>query len=197
MVAGIITTIIGIFIGLMIDRMREPNLQIVLDANDISPFKHNGIDSKVLLLQVENLQIKVIPSPIADFFHIKRRSASCTGYISCYRPISGELLWKDMPVRFASVRQPIGDIHIKITTPYDRHHIYNAYVFDDYIARNPSKDNVEVDKPKSISVVFRQPQDKSCWGFNNKSYKSDYRNPEFELPLGIYLVKVDRELRIT
>jgi len=187
--AQILLMALGAFLGALlsflatiaVEYQKKPKLQFTIESKPLvrkHPAGAPVTDSTFLRIVVTN-------KPVSKLFPWLVRSAAyqCTGDIQFHDPDDGApLLSRAMPVRWADSDEPFS---------------YQALpgggvkeVFD------PAKYNAGFRRdcfpgtPELVDVAARFDSDDDCYGWSNESYLKGWRNPEFKLPKGRYLVKV-------
>ncbi|SRR6266852_3104281 len=186
----ILLTALGAFFGaalsilasFAIEYQKKPKLQLTIESPPLDRLHQNAPVSRSIFVRVY-----VTNKPMPKLFSWLGRSAAyqCTGDIQFHHPDDGAPLFsRAMPVRWAGSDEPFSYQALPGAAV--------AQVFD------PAKYNAAFRRdcfpgtPELVDVAARFDNDDDCYGWSNESYlpQKGWRNPEFKLPKGRYLVKV-------
>jgi len=188
MVIGLLVTALGAFLGAALslfasiatEYQRKPKLKLSFETPprvqtnpDNAPAKH----SKFLRVYVTN-------RPMTRSLSWLGRSAAyqATGDIQFYHLDDGAPVFaRAMPIRWSGSDEPVS---------YQLVNGEIQHIFD------PAKYNAAFRRdcfpglPELVDVAARFDSDEDCFGWSNESYLKGWRNPEFKLPKGRYLVRI-------
>jgi hypothetical protein len=116
-----------------------------------------------------------------------QRSAAlqCRGEITFHNLDGQAFFQKAMPIRWARSPEPLPNQIV------DRQGQVQFYIRDFTRAITESRIDVYPGDQEKLDVAVRFDDEPDCYGWNNDTYQySDWRNPNWKLPSGRYLVKV-------
>lgn len=188
MVTQIALTALGAFLGaalsllitVAIEHQKKPKLRLTIESPPLvrsNPAGAPANDSTFLRMVVTNRRTSW---PLR--WLVRSAAYQCTGNIQFHYLGDGALLFqRAMPIRWANSDEPftpqlqLGQV-VEIFDPVK----YNAAFRRDCFPQTP----------ELVDVVARHDQDQDCYGWCNESYIKGWRNPDFCLPPGRYLVRV-------
>jgi hypothetical protein len=185
----ILLTAFGAFVGALlsilasiaIEYQRKPKLQFTIEDPPFdrpSPEGAPAKNARFVRLYVSNRRMPWL-------FRWLGRSAAyqCTGHVQFYHLDDGaEVFSRVMPVRWSFSDEPLSpqlmpDGQVKLLFDPAK---YNAAFRRDCFPGTP----------ELVDVAARYDEEEDCYGWSNESYVKGWRNPDFRLPKGRYLVKV-------
>jgi hypothetical protein len=170
-VINILAGLVGAMVVLWaVERKRRPSLKFVVET---PPYKgQNRIHLRVI---VHNQKLQFPLSWIYD----REAAQLCRAWISFHHLDGRRYFSKDMVGRWCETPEPV-----------------ELQIIDGQIMWGPSNrtcDYVDIapGTTSTLDVVFKYDGEDNCYGWNNEAYRhKEWRNPEWELSRGRYLVKV-------
>jgi hypothetical protein len=200
---NVISGILGILLGIWIERSRKPKLRItvgkphLISQDDIL----SRPPAKWLVLEIHN---STTPKWIAWLYNREIASA-CRASISFYHLDGHRVYDRQMQARWSGAREPtiIGQTFpVHRPTGPDLGAKPSSNVRPQ--TENSDSEFVEVKRmvdfqneidiipgeTTNLDVVFRIDGDSDCYGWNNESYLYDWKHPKWKLEKGRYIAKV-------
>jgi len=171
--------LITIFVAVFIEQYRRPKLNIsIAEPIDRNYTNHPAQKARFLLLKVENLK------PILKF--IPRNPAlKCHGFISFHHLDGQNYFGRLMLLRWSNSPEPL-PITFQINNQIGKIYDPLRFSLESYV-------DIHTGETWNLDVAAKFDRDKECYGWTNENYFSNpiWRNPNWELPEGRYLVKVE------
>ena len=173
--------LLSILASIFIEYQRKPKLQFAIESPPLDRTHSAGPVSHSRFLRVY-----VSNQPMPRLFRWLGRSAAyqCTGDVQFHHPDGAAIFSRPMPVRWAGSDEPFsypalpgGEI---------------AQVFDLAKYNAAFRRDCFPGVAELTDIAARFDDDEDCFGWSNESYLpgKGWRNPEFRLPKGTYLVKI-------
>jgi hypothetical protein len=172
--------IITISITIMVEWLRKPNLELI-----ISPFKDVTYENRPAR-NVRWLSINLMNHPLPWFAKWMSRNAAlqCHGLITFHHIDGQNIFGRSMPIRWSDSPEPVAinfildDKHISIIDP----------------ARFTLESRMDIypGESRNLGVAVKFDNEDDCYGWCNENYFSTpiWRNPNWKLTSGRYLIKV-------
>lgn len=172
--------LLSLGVGILIESKRRPKLGIKIEER-LDPVNYTNSPAKQALFLRVRLSNGAMPRCLR---WLGRNSAvHCHGEIRFYDHSTGvQVFSKPMPIRWASSAEPFSYQALpagQIATVFDPSK-FNAGFYRDCHAGTE----------EPIDVVARFDNDTACYGWNNEAYLKGWRNPDWKLPSGRFLVAV-------
>ncbi len=172
--------LIAIILTIGTEYLRKPKLSL-----RIAPPEDRAYQGRVAKhARFLGIEVSNAPLPRIARWMMRNAALQCHGYITFHHLDGQNVFGRSMPVRWSSAPEPIpmiltlGHQQILITDP----------------ARFTLSPRVDIYPGESerLDVAAKFDEDEFCYGWSNESYFSTphWRNPNWELPPGRYLVKV-------
>lgn len=171
---------VAILITIWVENLRKPGLELRIGPPvDRNYQRHPAEETRFLGLDLFNR-----PLPRWAQWMSRAAAIQCHGSITFHHLDGQNVFGRSMPIRWSSSPEPISmiiavdDRRISITDPA-------RFIL------TPRMD-VYPGEAERLDVAARLDNERECYGWSNESYVSEprWRNPNWELPLGRYLVKV-------
>jgi hypothetical protein len=107
----------------------------------------------------------------------------CRGEITFHHLDGQDIFGRGMPTRWANSPQPIANQIL------DLEGNVRFQILDFVRAATASRVDVYPGEEQLLDVAVRFDDEPDCYGWNDESYVYDWRNPNWKLPQGRYLVK--------
>lgn len=172
--------LLSLGVGILIESERRPKLSIKIEER-LDPVNYTNAPAKRALFVRVRLSNGAMPRCLR---WLGRNSAvHCHGEIRFYDHSNGvQVFSKPMPIRWAHSDEPVSYQALppgQIATVIDPSK-FNAGFYRDCHAGTE----------EPIDVVARFDNDTACYGWNNDAYLKGWRNPDWKLPSGRFLVAV-------
>jgi hypothetical protein len=167
--------IITVLTAVGVEYLRRPQLKLALEDPPLD------VDMR------RNLRIKLRNKPLPVGARWMQRAAAiqCRGDITFHHLNDGQdIFGRSMVVRWATSPEPIAN---QILDPQGA---VQFYIRDFARSTTDSRIDVYPDEEELLDVAVRFGSETECYGWNNDSYLYNWRNPNWRLPRGRYLVKV-------
>lgn len=179
-VGVVLGAIIAILITIWLENLRKPRLEIrIAPPADAQYQGRPATNARFVGLELTNR-----PLPRWARWMSRNAAIQCHGTITFHHLDGQNVFGRAMPLRWSGSPEPIamrlvaGDKHIFIADP----------------ARFTLTPRIDVypGEAERLDVASRFDNEDECYGWSNESYFSDpaWRNPDWKLPSGRYLVKV-------
>ena len=179
----VIGAVIALAATILFEYHRKPRLRFLhVDPED---YQHKPGEEPAE--RARPLRVKVINSPLWPIFRswmTRTTAALCAGTITVYNLDGQNKFIRSMPIRWNSTRKP---------QPL---HIYHKNVYWGELRDPQPPVEARVDIPAGDAVLLdvsaRFDDDPECYGWCTANYTSTpkWRNPDWRLPSGIYLIKI-------
>lgn len=175
--------IITVLTALVVEQARRPKLQLMMAAHTDAQFNNRPAT------RARFVHLKLVNRPSSGWTRwVPRQIATqCHGTITFYY-LNGQAVFdKDMPIRWASSREPIPS---ELRAPGTLQ--ITGLIYDLSQLSLESWIDVPPGEGQTLNVAVRLDNDTDCYGWSNESYFSypRWRNPDRKLTPGVYVVKV-------
>jgi hypothetical protein len=173
--------LLSLLVGIVIEYQRKPKLSIEIEQPPVDQSYANAPAKTARFLRVV-VANRAMPRLLR---WLGRSTAQqCSGHISFHHLDDGApILSKPMPIRWAASEEPVSFqiVENQVVSMFDPAK-YNAAFRRDCFPGIP----------EPADVVARFDNEDDCYGWSNENYlpHKGWRNPEFKLPKGRYLVAV-------
>jgi hypothetical protein len=178
-IGALVGAVLSILLSLFIEFARAPKLIMVPMDPDVRPYVDANRTATWLRVKLQNL-------PFPRFQWLNRVAAmQCQGDIQFHDRTTGAPIFKRrMPIRWSGSDEPSTPVPTANGTIEWR---FDAVKYNAALTRNCYTGPGEL-----IDVVGRYDHDSECYGWSNETYFPDkgWRNPDWRIPSGTYLVKV-------
>ena len=173
--------VVAILITIIVENVRKPKLEIKLAEHHDNAHLQNRPAKSVRFLAVDLLN-----KPLPWLFRWMSRSAALQshGSISFHHLDGQNVFGRSMPIRWSGSPEPV-PIHLQIDNT-------RVLIADPARLSLISRMDVYPGEKQRLDVSAKFDDEKECYGWSNESYFSDpaWRNPDWKIPYGRYLVKV-------
>lgn len=175
--------VITVLTALCVEYLRRPDLRLSIEEPPCDVPYHDGAhparDARYLRLILRN-------DPLPRFARWMQRGAAlqCRGEITFHHLDGQNIFGRAMVVRWSNSPQPIA------SQVLDNGGVVQFHIID--FARPASESRIDVypDEVQLLDVAIRCDNESECYGWNNDAYFHRWRNPDWTLLRGRYLVKV-------
>ena len=184
-----ILTAFGAFLGaffsliasIYIEYQRRPKLSFVIEETPCEIKDRGGVKD------ARFLRVKLLNAPIDRMFKWLGREAAiqCRGQIEfCHLDDKKPIFSRPMPIRWSSSEEPI-------TTQLGENNV-PVKMFDSTKYNEAFLRNCYPGTPELIDIAARFDAESDCYGWSNETYlpSKGWRNPEWKLEKGRYIVRV-------
>jgi hypothetical protein len=182
LVAGAVFGLVGsIGVTIFTEKLRSPDLSLSIAQPATQPYQPPAPVTSMTSLHV-NLHNAHLP-PCAGWL-VRAPALQCRGQVWFYY-LNGQAVFEDvMPGRWASFPERI------LNPIFDKHGHFVARMRDEAWFSRESRVDVYPGECEGLDIAMRADDDAECYGWNDDSYRYDWRNPNRRLDPGCYLVKV-------
>lgn len=177
----IIGGIITILTAMGVEYLRLPVLTLTIEKPPLDrPHGPDGQGTR----RSRHLRLILSNKPLLKFL---QRSAAlqCRGVITFHNLVDGQLyIQKAMPVRWVHSPEPI------LNQIVDANGNVQFFIRDFTRGVTESRIDVYPGEQELLDIAVRFDGEPDCYGWNNDSYLFNWRNPNWRLPSGRYLIKV-------
>jgi len=178
-IAGVILgAVIAIFTTITVENLRKPRLSLqIAPHGDMNYQDRPAKQARFLLVQVLNN-----PLPKWARWMTRNPATRCHGTITFHHLDGQDYYGRSMQVRWSSSPEPSP---LLITLPDKILSIYNP-------SNLTTRMDIQPGESETIGIAAKFDDDEHCYGWCNDNYfsKPVWRNPDWSLPSGRYLVKV-------
>jgi hypothetical protein len=179
-VGGLITVLTAVYV----EYLRTPRLHLSIEQPPCDvpypPGKRQAQNARYLRLKLSN-------KPLPSIARWMQRSAAlqCRGEITFHHLNDGQdVFGRGMSVRWTNFPQPIANEILDLQGNVQ-------FRIRDWVrAATASRVDVYPGEEQLLDVAVRLDADIDCYGWSDESYFNGWRNPNWKLPQGRYLVKV-------
>jgi hypothetical protein len=176
----VLGAIIAIVITIWVESLRKPRLSLgIIPYKDVSYSNRPASSARFLYLELKN-------EPLPRLFRWMSRNPAlqCHGTITFHHLDGQNIFGRAMPIRWSGSPEPVG-MPIKIED-------IQLLIFDPSRYTLTPRMDVYPGESETLDVAARFDEEEECYGWSNENYFSDpiWRNPDWRLPRGRYLVKV-------
>jgi hypothetical protein len=185
----VLGAIIAIGMTILLERLRRPKLEIQLVTPATTgdrEFKGKQAEKvRFLYLKLVNKKLRRWGRP----FVTRSPALECHGHITFHHRDDGKAVFD----RTMQIRWPQGgDPTLPLVTP-DGYFVVDGkpvVMFDPQRLGLATRVNISPGESQKFDVVARFDDEDECYGWSNDSYIEGWRNPDWKLDKGRYLVKV-------
>jgi hypothetical protein len=174
----VLGAVVAILITILVENLRKPRLELrIAMSTDIEYRNRPARNVRFLGLELVNK-----PLPRWGRWMSRDTALQCHGNITFHHLDGQNVFGRTMMSRWSGSPEP-APIHIAIG---------NQHVLISDPSRLTSRIDVPPGEAQRLDVAARFDVEEECYGWNNESYFSDpvWRNPEWRLNAGRYLVRV-------
>lgn len=182
-IGAIIGTVTSIAATILADYLRKPKLDMLIEDppfDRASPLNAPANQMRFLRLRIFNKQLPrwlqwIEPSP----------ALQCRAAISFHHLDGRNVFGRTMGGRWAGTPEPIP---ITIVNPDGQ----QSHIFDTARLNLESRIDIYPGESELLDIASRADEDQNCYGWNNETYliSTPWRNPNWKLDRGRYLIKV-------
>lgn len=182
-VSIVLGALIAIAIVITVENLRRPALDLQI-AEPGDAYYDEREKRPANSLRAVTLDLVNKPLPRFARWMLRNAALQCRGAISFHHLDGQRIFASDMPVRFASSPAPL-PMRINIGG-------IDGYLIDPLRLTADSRIDVYPGERTKLDVAARFDDDTECYGWSNLSFAStpQWRNPDWKLPQGRYLVRV-------
>lgn len=168
-------------IVVLVEWLRKPRLCLAIAPDRDQAYPAGYPARKVRFLEVS---LRNEPLPYCLRWMSRNSASSCRATIEFLKEDSTDIFTRTMAARWSASPQPV-PMQIRLGDTV-------AQILDVNRLNMASVIDVPPGESESMGVVGRFDDDSDCYGWSNESYSSEppWRNPDWKLPIGRYLVRV-------
>lgn len=176
----ILGALLAIVTTIIVENVRKPKLSITISSPvDVSYPNHPASDARFLGVILHNA-----PMPPMFRWMMRGPALQCYGTVNFYHTDGQNVFGRAMTIRWSGSPEPLAN----------QFQINNMRVsfFDGHRLTQLGRMDIFPGTGEKIDIASRFDADSECFGWSNENYYSDpkWRNPDWVLPRGRYLVKV-------
>lgn len=175
----VLGALVSILVTILIEVQRKPRLEI-----QIAPHADRVYEGRPAKL-ARFLYLRLVNRSLPRLFSWMTREIAleCHGWISFQYPDGRDVFGRSMPIRWSGTPEP-APISVVVGGR-------EIAIFDPSRLTLESRVDVPVGEHETFDVAARFDNEEQCYGWSNASYFSDpvWRNPDWALPVGCFLVK--------
>ena len=170
---------LAIGFAILVEYLRKPNLTQSIEP----PVEISGnTQLSITNMRVVRVFINARPLPRITRWMMRAPALQCTAKISFNHLDGQDLFDRSMPGRWSNSPQPVQVVGVQNGNP--------IAVLDPHKLLTPSRIDIHPGERESLDIAVRIDNDSDCYGWNNDAYIHQWRNPEWRLAAGRYLVRV-------
>jgi hypothetical protein len=176
----VIGALIAILLTIWVEYLRKPKLSLrIAPPVDMEYYGKPAKHARFVGIEVVNA-----PLPRIARWMMRNAALQCHGYITFHHLDGQNVFGRSMPIRWSSAPEPVPMI---LTVGYQQIVITDPARF----TLSPRVD-IYPGESEKLDVAAKFDDDNYCYGWSNENYFSTppWRNPDWALPPGRYLVKV-------
>jgi hypothetical protein len=172
LISAFLGAILSIIVTAFFEKLKKPILSMEIENHELVDYSTSvpprlARTAIFLYVRLRNNDL----SRIEKWFTSRDPAFNCRGVISFHRPDGTNLFGRKMVLRWTDSPEPIG--------------------VDINKAERNSTMVVYPGESQSFNIASRYNNEEDCYGWSNRSYLEPlWRNPDWKLPPGLYLVKV-------
>lgn len=173
--------VITILVTVTVEYFRRPALNISIEDPPYDAPTRGNVPAR----DARHLRLKLSNKPLPRMLHWMARNAAlqCRGEITFHHLDGQDVFGRKMAVRWASSPQPVAsritDLSGKV-----------QFLIQDFARTPEARADVYPGEEEILDVAARFDSEADCYGWNNDAYLFEWRNPNWKLPPGRYLVRV-------
>lgn len=175
--------LITIFTAIGVEYLRRPRLWFSIETPhlDLPSPNEPGKMRRHLRVHLHNR-----PLPVAMRWMQRAAALYCRGEITFHHLDGQAVLDAPMPVRWVRSPEPVA------SQVFDPANIAQPKFFIVDFSKPAAQSRIDVypGEQELLDIAVRFEGEPDCYGWNNESYVHNWRNPQWKLPHGRYLVKV-------
>jgi hypothetical protein len=182
MVQLIVGALIAIVITITVENLRRPELELSIERPP-----RDGTYQHAPAVNMRSLRVRLVNKPLPNWarWMVRAPALQCRGEITFHHLDKQDVFGRAMAGRWCSSPEPVP---IQGVTSHGE----QFQIFD--LARLTAESRIDVYPGESelLDIAVRLDEDADCYGWNNDSYFCNpiWRNPNWKLQPGRYLVKV-------
>jgi hypothetical protein len=188
-VESMLQSLLGFVLGattvILVEWLRKPSLKIRLIPTEQHPYPPGGPATMGTVVKAA-----VSNEMLPRWARWMSRSAAiqCRGNISFHHMDGQNIFGRSMPVKW--LRTPEA-LPMQILSADGSNRV--GFLVDPVRIMSESRDDIAPGESALLDVVVRFDADSDCYGWNLDAYKSTprWRNPDWKLPAGRYLIRVE------
>jgi hypothetical protein len=171
--------VITILVAIAFEYLRTPKLALSIESPPLSyPSKDSFPARTYLRIVVTNRALRFIPM-------MRSSALRCRGRVAFRHLDDGqEIFGSAMEARWGNTPEPVP---IQIISPDGKQ---QWSIWDPQRLAIESRIDIPAGESAPLDVAVRFEGEDICYGWNNESYRYDWRHPRWKLPNGRYLVQV-------
>lgn len=177
----VLGAIVAILVTITVENLRKPKLEIrIATPLDVRYPKHPASEVRFLRLELGNKRLPRLARWLS-----RNAAMQCYGTITFYHLDGQNVFGRSMPIRWSGSPEPV----------YPSLFIdgkQRGFLLDRARLASSQRMDVYPGETELLDVAGRFDNEDDCYGWSNESYFSDpiWRNPNWKLPKGRYLLKV-------
>lgn len=174
--------VVGALIVIGVESLRRPRLKlrIVSPGSGVYPASSPARQGRFLHLHTVNAEL-----PRWARWMSRNAALACRGEITFHHLDGQNIFGRAMPVKWVRTAEALP---MEIRSPDGKDVV--GYLIDPLRIMRESRDDVAPGEEAAFDTVVRFDNEAACYGWNMDSYRSAWRNPQWKLPAGRYLIKV-------
>lgn len=180
---GVVSSLVVV---VFVESQRKPRLKLIIDEPSDQRY-NEGLPAQVMRCLRVIVANETLPRLLR--WWMKREAAiDCLGTVEFLRLDHTEVFGKPMPGRWSGSPECVpltGVLHQAGGLPP-----LPIQLWDNARLSIISKMNIPAGEKEQLDLVVRCDEDEDAFGFNNESYQHRWRNPNWRLPKGRYLIRV-------
>jgi hypothetical protein len=179
-ISVVIGGLITVLTTIAVEYLRRPKLSLAIED---PPLDAPSPDGKTMRRNLR-LSLRNEPLPYGAGWMQRAAAIQCRGEITFHHLDGQNKFGRTMPVRWVRSPEPIAN---QIIDPKGQ---VQFYIRDFARAATEPRVDVPTGEEELLDIVVRFDHEPDCYGWNNDSYAYNWRNPNWKLEKGRYLVKV-------
>ena len=179
LLGAVLGAIVAALVAVLIEMLRKP--QLVLRIEPSSEMKYDN-QRPARIKRAARLLLANRPLPKWASWMSRNAAQQCTGHI-VFRHLDGQdVFGRTMLIRWTGADQPL-----PLTFLFEGK---EAQVIDPGRITLEQRMDVYAGTEETLDVACRYDEEEECYGWNNESFFCAWRNPQWKLAKGRYLVDV-------
>ena len=182
MLSVIIGAIIAVLVAISVEYLRRPSLTLFVET---PPYDGQYADRPAT--NVRFVRVKLFNQPLNSWarWMLRGPALQCRGAISFHHLDGQNVFGRVMDARWSGSPEPVP---IQAITPTGQ----QFQIFDPTRLTAQSRIDVYPGESELLDIAGRYDNETECYGWNNETYRcaTPWRNPDWQLPSGRYLVRV-------
>jgi hypothetical protein len=170
---------LAIGFAILLEYLRKPKLVQSIEP-PINVAGNNQLS--ITTMRVVRVFVSAKSLPRGTRWMMRASASQCTAKVSFHHLDGQDVFDRSMPGRWSGSPEPVQVVNVQNGNP--------VAVLDPHKLLSPSRIDIAPGERETLDIAVRIDNDSDCYGWNNNAYIHQWRNPDWRLVAGRYLIKV-------